>query len=377
MTPIARKIIGTIHLWLGLLSGLVVFIIAITGCLYSFKHEIQNLIQPYRHVNLQNKDFLFPSRIQQIADKQIPDKQIHAVLYAGRTNAAEAIYYNLKEHYFDIVYMNPYTGEILKIKNMYDDFFSIVLEGHFYLWLPHTIGQPIVASATLLFVAMLITGLFLWWKKNKPLSKQQYKIKWNVRWRRKNYDLHNILGFYVTWIGIIFAFTGLIWGFEWFAKSTYTIASGGKEFIPYYSPSSDTLYKKNPELSPIDKIWLKIIQKYSVAEIIEIHIPDNMSAPIAVSINPDEQTYWKTDYRYFDQYTLKELKVNHIWNRYDEASAADKLMRMNYDIHTGGILGLSGKIIAFFGSLIIASLPVTGFLVWWGRIRKSTNKYEI
>jgi uncharacterized iron-regulated membrane protein len=50
-----------------------------------------------------------------------------------------------------------------------------------------------------------------------------------------------------------------------------------------------------------------------------------------------------------------------------------KLMRMNYDIHVGAILGLPGKILAFFASLLIASLPVTGFMVWWGRRNKAKN----
>jgi len=36
---------------------------------------------------------------------------------------------------------------------------------------------------------------------------------------------------------------------------------------------------------------------------------------------------------------------------------------MKYDIHTGAILGLPGKLLAFFVSLICASLPVTGFII--------------
>jgi len=47
---------------------------------------------------------------------------------------------------------------------------------------------------------------------------------------------------------------------------------------------------------------------------------------------------------------------------------------MNYDIHTGAILGLPGKILAFFASLICASLPVTGFYIWYGRKYKKKEK---
>jgi uncharacterized iron-regulated membrane protein len=47
---------------------------------------------------------------------------------------------------------------------------------------------------------------------------------------------------------------------------------------------------------------------------------------------------------------------------------------MNYDIHTGAVLGLPGKILVFFAGLIIASLPITGFYIWWGRKQKEKNK---
>jgi uncharacterized iron-regulated membrane protein len=43
---------------------------------------------------------------------------------------------------------------------------------------------------------------------------------------------------------------------------------------------------------------------------------------------------------------------------------------MNYDIHVGAIIGLPGKILMFFISLICASLPITGVYIWWGRRNK-------
>jgi uncharacterized iron-regulated membrane protein len=40
----------------------------------------------------------------------------------------------------------------------------------------------------------------------------------------------------------------------------------------------------------------------------------------------------------------------------------------------GAILGLTGKILVFLISLTVASLPITGFLIWWGR--KKTKQKE-
>jgi uncharacterized iron-regulated membrane protein len=119
-----------------------------------------------------------------------------------------------------------------------------------------------------------------------------------------------------------------------------------------------------------------MVKDYPNAESIEVHPPENSLTSIAANANPDASTYWQTDFRYFDQYTLKELPVDHVWNRFEESTGADLLMRMNYDIHVGAILGLPGKILAFLISLTVASLPITGFIVWLGRRKRSKQRSE-
>jgi uncharacterized iron-regulated membrane protein len=70
----------------------------------------------------------------------------------------------------------------------------------------------------------------------------------------------------------------------------------------------------------------------------------------------------------FDQHTLKEFKREGVYSiAYEEAGFGGKLRKMNYDIHVGSILGFPGKVMAFLASLIGASLPITGFLIWYGR----------
>jgi uncharacterized iron-regulated membrane protein len=365
-----KKIIVTIHLWLGLLSGLVVFIIAITGCIYAFQTEIKDLTRSYHFVEEQDSPFILPSKLRKIADKHLPDKHIHSILYEGKNKSAKAIYYSYEENYYDFVFLNPYTAEVLKVKDEYKDFFRIILDGHFYLWLPHKIGQPVAASATMVFVALLLSGLFLWWRRNRKGTKQGLYVKWDARWRRKNYDLHSVVGFYVMSIAMILALTGLIWGFEWFKKAVYYSTGGEKSFV-YEEPGSDASDLSKATNEPAPDILYKLNKsKFPHAETIEVHFPEDETSSIMLAINTKSSLYWTTDYIYFDQYTLEEIPVDHIWSRLADASVADKIMRMNYDIHTGAILGLPGKILAFFASLLVASLPVTGFLIWIGRKKK-------
>src|SRR5205814_1999367 len=125
------------------------------------------------------------------------------------------------------------------------------------------------------------------------------------------------------------------------------------------------------------RIWHKMNAEYPKAELIEVHIPNNDSVAIEAVANPDAATYWKADYRYFDQYSLKEIDVKHLYGRYANTTVADKIIRMNYDVHTGAVWGITGKILAFFGSLIAASLPVTGFLIWRGRKKKAKAAKQV
>ena len=364
--------VGRIHLWLGLISGLFVCFLGITGCILAFEREIENVTQPYRNLEVQNKPLLPPTALKKIADRALPNKHAHSITYQPG-KSAQVVYYNFDPEYYYIVFVNQYTGEVIKVKNMNDDFFRIVIMGHYYLWLPPEIGQPVLTTATLMFVVLLFSGLILWWPKNKAASKQRFTIKWNAKWRRVNYDFHNVLGFYITWIIIFIALSGMVMGFQWFAKSVYFVSSGGKTLNQFEETYSDTTRNAKLQLnaSAADQLWKSYLDadpKFNGS--LDVHVPENEKASIEIAKNPDPETYWKADYSYFDQHTLKEIEVKHVFGKLKNATVADKIMRMNYDIHVGSIAGLPGKIIAFFASLIAASMPITGVLIWIGRNKK-------
>jgi uncharacterized iron-regulated membrane protein len=371
-----KKLTGKLHLILGLASGIIVCILGITGCILAFQREIEDATQPYRFTEAQPAAaYLAPSQIQAIAIKALPGKKLHSISYQ-QGKSAVASFYNGEPAYYYLIYLNPYTGKVLKVKDMSYDFFRVVIGIHYYLLLPENIGQPIVASATLIFILLLISGIILWWPKNKAARKQRFSVKWNASWKRTNYDLHNVLGFYMSWIVIFIALTGLVMGFQWFSKTVYWASSGGKTAIEFSMPQSAKPYIASNAAEPvIDKVWKLSNQKQpGFPGIVEVHIPEDSITSVEVAMNPDGKTYWKADYIYYDQNTLQEIPVKHAYGMKENASAAQKLQRMNYDIHVGAVLGLPGKILAFCGSLICASMPVTGFMIWRGRKKKGKAK---
>ena len=366
-----KRAIYDIHLLLGLISGIIVFIVSITGCFYAFKAEIESLTQPYRHVAKQEQSFQDPSRLISVARDTLPERNLQSITYGQRDDAAEVIFYEADPEFHRGVFLNPYTGEVLKVKDYSRDFFQFIFDGHFQLWLPRHIGKPIVSTGVLIFVVLLITGIVLWWPKRKA-ERESFRIHWKAPWKRRYFDLHSVLGFYFFLILLIIALTGLVWGFQWFGEALYS-ATGGEKQTAFRVPGSDTTAASSKDTAhPLDYVWHTLSSDHPGAAEIAIFAPAADQAIYAYA-NPDEQTYWKTEYRYFDQNTLEEIEVETIWGKMEDAALPDKIRRLNYDIHTGAIAGLPGKIIAFLASLVAASLPVTGFLLWW-RKRKEKKK---
>jgi uncharacterized iron-regulated membrane protein len=363
-----KKILGQIHLWLGLITGIIIVIVCLTGAIWAFSPEIEELTQDYRKVEFQNKAIKSTSELRKVAQKNLPKYRVRRVSFLEKGKAVTADFWG--EDYRYTMFIDPYSGRVLKIKNEKQDFFYWVIVGHYTLWMGE-FGSQIVKWATLFFVILLITGIVLWWPKNKAAAKQRFWFRWkpNLKWKRKNYDLHNILGFYGSWVVVFAAFTGVLWMFESINEPFLKLISGGEKI-----EETEVLSMRNKAASSdrIDSLVQKTRFSYSnqISEM-SIRFPETDSSAIEISIYPEKGTYHNGDYLYFDQYTYKNIPVKS-WGKYTEASNAEKLWRQYYDIHIGSVFGLTGRIAMFLATLIAGSLPVTGFYIWWGR-RKKVN----
>lgn len=359
------KVNAWLHLWLGLASGIIVFIMGITGCFLVFEQEIKSLISPYLSVEAQSPEQLLPpSQIYTAVKKALPNNEIHGVWYNGLDKSVKV---DIASD--SLIYVNPYNGKITGIVD-HEDFFHFMDEGHRNLWLERNIGSQITAWATVIFFFLLLSGLILWFPKkwNKTTFNSGFKIKWKARFKRLNYDLHNVLGFYSIILAGLIAFTGLIMSFHWLRESTYWI-SGGWADVEISKQKSittkDTVpFKESEMLAKADFIWEKVRTEIAQEnkEAVIIHFPDD----------PKEDFYACTDMHngvwrdlYFDSNTTALLPNSQKY--ISDEPFAKWLMRSNYSLHVGAIGGLATKIIYFVASLICASLPVTGFIIWYNR----------
>lgn len=397
-----KKVFAWLHLWLGLISGIIVFVVSLTGCIHVFHEEIQDLLP--KKPRLGQTEIKIPSNGRPLLKPSEIVRRIEKSLYADSIRIKPGLmrYYREKgsilmagEEGGDRSWytVDPYTGKVLEEKletsngtylikngqiqgsNMKAfDFFEFILDGHQTLWLPQKVGNVLVTYGTLVFLVLLISGLILWWPKNKAAAKQRYWFQWkqSTQWRRKNYDLHNISGFYMLLFLFLIGFTGVCIGIGWMRESVHLVLSGEKRKaemmsvppkdpadIPDYNTTLDAVLKqeeaKHPDANTYSMYW-----SYPARS-----IPTSVIRVVAYMESESQVSN-------YDRYTTKLIGIEE--HEEQEEGLAHQVEELYLPIHEGSIWGLPTKILAFIASLISASLPVTGFYIWWGRRAKNKKQ---
>src|SRR5690554_680636 len=230
-----RKFFNDIHLWTGLISGIVIILVCLSGTIYTYNTELREMAAPHLHYVEVPKDAVRLPADQIVANvKDLTDGKVTAV----------SIPHNVKRTYQVTVrtegdnsrfgtsyYVNPYTGEVTgnsREKTAMAEFMGYMFSLHRWLLLDkieepligelpnRTLGSYITGAATILFTLGVITGMIIWFPQKIKNWKQGLKIKWGGSWKRTNHDLHNSLAFYSLIILFIMGITGPQWSFPWY-----------------------------------------------------------------------------------------------------------------------------------------------------------------
>ena len=368
-----KKYIRKIHLWLGLTTGLAVFIVSITGAIYVFQEEINLLLQAgvYKNVEPEDKPFLSPLAVEKKAEDFFQKDIIYmnATVYP-KGDRATVVWVRDSARKYTAIVQNPYSGEVIHSYPYNLNFWGIILGLHTSLLIPG-IGSDIVSISTLIYIIMLISGIILWYPKRKKHLKQRLTIKWGASPKRLNYDLHNVLGFYMSWAAIFIILSGLILSYDWISNSVYWVATAGKKPVKQERVVSALPGNAIQPNDNVEKSLLSIISAYKNMDNYYLVYAIKETDYYQLTLNSrDGYFYNRHDYYAIDQHTGEILKKE-LW---ENKNNGDRLLEANLNIHIGAILGFPGKVLAFFASLISASLPVTGFLIWKGRRNKRKKK---
>ncbi len=371
-----RKLFNDIHLWMGIGSGLILFLVCLSGTLYVFMAEVEKMIEPEKY------------RIEVKANAQrLPAEKIIAKIrqevggsFNGITiphDPGQPYTINFKQSEEDRrgtnYLVDPYTATLKgTTESPAAGFFMFMFRMHRWLLMDTSIGRVIVGIATIIFVFLLLTGLVLWWPKKLKNIRQGLVVKTSASWKRINHDLHNALGFYAMIMLLIMALTGLCWSFEWYRNGLSDVLGaevfGGRNGKPMTSDTSsagakdlkiDDFIRLTHEVLPYDGDYniaiptdekgVVVVRKNRAASFFALSVPDKVE---------------------IDQYSGSMLKVE----KFSDKPLNEQIAAAIKPIHTGEIFGTFSKIIYFISCLIATSLPVTGTIIWINKLKKKAKK---
>ncbi|MFD2970266.1 PepSY-associated TM helix domain-containing protein [Sphingobacterium bambusae] len=381
-----KKAILWLHKWLGILSGIVVFLVSLSAALYTFQDELKLLFYPNKYFLQSDAGAQQPKPLTELiakAQANLPDKETISrvdlypakdrswVFRASATNAEGFGYWNYQS-YYKRVFVNPYTAEVLVVEDTKNEFFQLCLQLHMNLLLGKTYGHALVGYSTAIFALLLLSGMVLWWPKKwrgKPL-KRAVSLDWKAKWKRLNYDLHNVFGFYSFAVALVMALTGLVFSFPAFKKAYIDFFNVFATEVVLTDLSQDKAsavpYRY---IDPLDNGLSHLLTIYPSADMMSVRLRDKDEPLVDVQIRLAENRSGVFKWYYFRRDNLQVDKIQDS----EKLTGGNKLASLNFDLHTGSIGGMPTKIFAFIISMFCASLPITGYILWWQKGRKSTK----
>jgi uncharacterized iron-regulated membrane protein len=230
-------------------------------------------------------------------------------------------------------------------------------------------GSWIVGTATLVFVAMLLTGLILWWPRNRAVLTTRLRPRLLAPWKRAVFDGHNILGFYGLAGLLLVALTGPVWTWRWYTNAIAWTLTGEARLVAQPVPTPRPLPPATDD--PLERALIATRALVPDAKRFTLELPPDSSRVLTVGAVFDRNSLWEEYERYYFHPRSAALLGD---ERFDEKNLAMKWRNSNYGIHTGTLLGWPTQLLATAVSLLAASLPVTGALIWYPRWRRGRER---
>lgn len=354
-----RKALFWLHLISGVIAGVVIFIMSVTGALLSFEkniieyseREMRAVAAPENAVRLSVNEIINRAR------EAKPEAKPSAITMQNNANAAALVALGRDGQ----VFVNPYTGEITgEGAKSVRGFFRSVTDWHRYVAASgenRPIGKAITGACNLAFLFLAISGFDIWFPRRRQW-KNFKSVLWfrrGLRGRTRDFNWHNTIGFWSSLVLIILTITGAIISYQWAGNLLYTLT--GNAVPAAAAPQQPQQQVEQEFVLPenTNEIFAKA-ENHTPWKTISLRLPITKDSAV---FTIEEGIYWNI----FARSTLTvDAKSGEIakWESYGEQNSARQLRSWARFTHTGETGGLVGQFIGFLACIGGA------FLVWTG-----------
>lgn len=350
-----RKKIWQLHSWLGLVAGLALVLIGLTGSVLVFHRDITRTLNPeiVTRTSAVDAKRLPLSRLIAKVESAHPNFWVRGWLFYRGEDARDKVYLTPQgEEEWHILHVDPATGEASGPPvHLHDTLYGWFIELHYTFFADH-IGMVITALLALVFILLSLSGLYL----HRNFFENVFRLRWGQSWRIFSSDLHKAAGIASLPLNLLLGFTGAYWN----------IAHIAEEFShDHQEPEVWTTYKNR--LEHIDKLPALAEARWPGYALNYIYMPTAEDRQFYVFGQTPENHPFRSRYGSSLWFNAETLKINHAkdlrtagwWSRIVDAFEP---------LHFGDFGGLVSKILWCLAGLVPGLLATTGIIISWRRL---------
>lgn len=369
------------HFYAGIIFAPLLIILAVTGSIYLFKPQIEQVLyQDYQEVTPQGDKLPASQQIEKVK-KLYPDAVV--TKYHPGENASRSSEVSITTNNESLtIFIDPYTGKSIGELNDEDRIMDKIEEIHGEM-MAGTLGDRIVELAACWAVVLIVSGLYLWYPKNKLSLSGVLFPRINKGKNTFRRDLHAVPAFWISAGMLFLIMTGLPWSGFWGSNFQSLATNSGFGYPPsIWTGSAPTSLIKTKDIADVPwaaenlDVPISDIQGFiplSIDDVVtianregmhpsySINIPKETDGVYTLSAFPpkaqDEATI------HIDQYSGAVLADY----RYDHYGLIGKIVAWGITLHKGTQFGLINQIISLLICLGIILVAFSGFYLWWKR----------
>jgi uncharacterized iron-regulated membrane protein len=357
-----------IHLWLALIVGPIVGVVSLTGAIVVFRYELNRMTTPgtaYVAPQQQKPRLTLDDMAARIQAEHPGDKFRTVGWEAGPDTAWNFRAQSPDGHRIH-TFINQYTGEIGGRDDYHGKWMQWVYDLHADLLAGDT-GEFVNGFVGLTLLILSITGLIVWWPGTSHWL-FGFTYAWRTGWKRQNYDLHKVIGFYSSVAVMVVTASGMTYSFPSLSRMIAERITGTKVMTD--APKAETRWRDRKV--PMEQYIRVAEQTQPGANAIQLNFPQKPGDPVTVRTMEQPHDWHRIGLNYVYLEPADARVVRSL--RFSEANAGTKAILFMYPLHFGRFGGhwnrpaLYAVMIAY---VILGVAPfalmISGYLMYWNR----------
>lgn len=375
------------HFFAGLFFTPLLILLSVTGLIYLFKPYIEPAMhKDLYYVHSHHHAELSATKQLESVKVKYPDASLTDFTDPkGETRASE-VHISLNGANY-LVFVNPYTAEVIGKLDSDKMLMQQIINLHGSIMAgDNTWGDWLIELSACWAVILLLTGLYLYWPRNKQSWLSVLRVRWKSGSRTRWRDLHAFTAFWMTLVILMLVVTGLPWA-GFFGKQLDRVVQWTNtayyDWAPWDGSVQSDLKMKDvaktawaAEKLPVPESVYSNKGMLNIESIIEVARKENIHEGYTITFPWDKtgvyviSTWgWPAEsYKNYatlgvDQYTGDVLSSI----RWSDYSPLVKTVETGIALHEGRLFGWPNLILNATACLTLVFIAVSGIMMWWKR----------